>query len=56
MFVITSIRKQGFLISMDTRLRKKRWKRFFRAREKIDRVERVHGLQLERHQTGVASG
>jgi hypothetical protein len=34
-------------------LKKQRLERFFPIREKIDRVERDHELQLERHQTGV---
>jgi len=37
-------------------LKKQRWRRFFPAREKIDRVERDHELQLERHQTDVILG
>jgi len=38
------------------RLRKQRWRRFFPAPEKIDRVERDHELQLERHQEDVILG
>jgi hypothetical protein len=37
-------------------LRRQRWKRLFPAREKTDRVERDHELQLERHQTDVIFG
>jgi len=37
-------------------LRKKRWRRFFSAQERIDRVERDHELQLDRHQTDVILG
>jgi hypothetical protein len=44
MFVITSIRRQGYPISTDTRLRKQRWRRSFPAQEKIDRVGRDHEL------------
>ena len=40
---LTSIWRQDYLISTDTRLKKQRWRRFFPAREKIDRVERDHG-------------